>query len=102
MRSRRALGVCLGVVAAVASLGGRDARASGGGLHPLPPPVENESVIPDEKMIFSISKGQTTLYDEIEYSGSPSSFAWVLPIKGTVTVGLSADLLFSTFEQLTA
>jgi hypothetical protein len=53
-------------------------------------------------MIFSISKDQTTLYDEIEYSGSPASFAWVLPIKGTVTVGLSADILFSTMEALTA
>jgi uncharacterized protein DUF2330 len=67
-----------------------------------PPPSENESVITDEKMIFSISKDQTTLYDEIHYSGSPSSFAWVLPIKGTVTVGLSADILFETIDQLTA
>jgi hypothetical protein len=53
-------------------------------------------------MIFSISKDQTTLYDEITYSGKPSSFAWVLPIKGEVEVGLSADILFATIDQLTA
>jgi hypothetical protein len=80
------------------------ARACGGCFTPPPPPsvTEAESVITDEKMILSISMTQTTLYDEIEYSGSPSSFAWVLPIKGTVTVGLSADILFQTIGQLTA
>jgi hypothetical protein len=79
--------------------GARDARACGGCFTP---PEETESVITDEKMILSISMSQTTLYDEIEYTGSPASFAWVLPIKGTVTVGLSADVLFETLEQLTA
>jgi MYXO-CTERM domain-containing protein len=88
--------VGLGVVSAV--LGEREARACGGCI---PPPAEIESVITDEKMILSISKDQTTLYDEIEYSGAPSSFAWVLPIKGTVTVGLSADIMFSTLESAT-
>jgi hypothetical protein len=59
-------------------------------------------VITDEKMARSISMSQTTLYDEISYSGAPSSFAWVLPIKGTVTVGLSADVMFQVLNQLTA
>jgi hypothetical protein len=53
-------------------------------------------------MIYSISKDQTTLFDEIRYTGEPSSFAWVLPIRGTVTVGLSADVMFKTIETLTA
>jgi hypothetical protein len=99
MRDRSALGVCLGVLAAWAAAGERDASACGGCLQP---PVEVESVITDEKMIFSLSKDQATLFDEIHYSGSPSSFAWVLPIHGTVTVGLSADILFATIDQLTA
>jgi hypothetical protein len=103
-RRARALAPALGLAAAVAMSVGveRDALACGGCLTPPPPQGEVESVITDEKMIFSISKDQTTLYDEIEYSGAPSSFAWVLPIKGTVTVGLSADILFSTMETLTA
>ncbi len=104
VRSARILAPGLGLAAAVALsvIGEHDASACGGCLTPPPPEGEVESVITDEKMIFSISKDQTTLYDEIEYSGSPSSFAWVLPIKGTVTVGLSADILFSTMESLTA
>lgn len=52
-------------------------------------------------MIFSVSPQMTTLYDEIEYQGSPSSFAWVLPIHGPVRVGLSSDILFAAIEQVT-
>jgi hypothetical protein len=53
-------------------------------------------------MLLAVSATQSTLYDQIEYSGSPSSFAWVLPIHGTVTVGLSADVLFDSIDTLTA
>jgi len=84
----------------------RDARACGGCFvpppPPNPPPDEVDSVITDERMIFSVSETQTTLYDEINFSGTPSSFAWVLPIKGSATVGLSADILFASLDQLTA
>jgi len=52
-------------------------------------------------MILSISKEQSTLYDQIRYQGSPSSFAWVLPISGTVDVGISADVVFSAADALT-
>ena len=98
MRNRSALIAGVGVVAAMVA-GEREARACGGCI---PPPSEIETVITDEKMMYAISKDQTTLYDEITYSGSPSSFSWVLPIKGTVTVGLSADILFQTIDALTA
>jgi hypothetical protein len=104
MRKTRALGALFGLVGAtlLGGLGEREASACGGCFTPPPPPTEVESVISDEKMIFSISKDVTTLFDEITYSGSPASFAWVLPIRGTVTVGLSADIMFATMEQLTA
>ena len=106
MRHARWVGasLCLASTLAITVSGEREASACGGCFTPPPPPTvkEVESVITDEKMIFSISQDQTTLYDEIVYSGAPSSFAWVLPIKGTVTVGLSADILFATMEQLTA
>jgi hypothetical protein len=59
------------------------------------------SDITDERMLLSVSTTQTTLYDQIQYAGSPSSFAWVLPIHGTVTVGLSADVLFDSIDALT-
>jgi len=95
----RLLGALFGVVAVGSLAAERDARACGGGFLP---PTETETVTTDHRMILSISGQQTTLYDQIEYHGSPSSFAWVLPIKGTVTVGLSADILFDTLDSLTA
>jgi hypothetical protein len=102
MKRLHLLGAAFSLSAAGLSLFvARDARACGGCFTP-PPVQEAESVITDEKMILSVSTTQTTLYDQIEYSGSPASFAWVLPIKGTVKVGLSADILFQTIEQLTA
>jgi len=54
------------------------------------------------RMILSVSKDHTTLWDQISYSGEPQSFAWVLPIKGTVDIGLSSDAMFSALEQATA
>jgi hypothetical protein len=106
MRSVRRFGAWVGFVSSMAILLAQEGSASacGGCIQPAPPPAttEVESVITDEKMIFSVSQDQTTLYDEIEYSGSPADFAWVLPIKGTVTVGLSADILFQTINALTA
>ncbi len=77
----------------------RDASACGGCFHP---PTQVASDITDERMLLSVSTKQTTLYDQIRYQGNPSSFAWVLPIHGTVDVGLSADVLFASLDTLTA
>ena len=52
-------------------------------------------------MLLAVSPQQTTLYDQIRYAGNPESFAWVLPIQGTVDVGLSADVLFASIDSLT-
>jgi hypothetical protein len=90
----------LAAVAAIVVATEGDARACGGCF--TPPAMQNGSVVTDHRMIFSISEQQTTLYDEIEYSGAPDSFAWVLPIQGQVTVGLSADTLFSAFDNATS
>ena len=90
----------LGAVVTVAALsraGEREAEACGGCFHP---PNENASGITDHRMILSMSPQQTTLYDQIHFTGSPSSFAWVLPIKGAVTVGLSADSMFTTLDAV--
>jgi hypothetical protein len=53
-------------------------------------------------MILTTSQTQSALYDQIKYSGEPSEFAWILPISGTVDVGLSADSLFSGLDNLTS
>jgi hypothetical protein len=95
-RSRLALGVAT-AVSAVTFAGQRQASACGGCFQP---PNQTVSDITDERMLLSVSPGQSTLYDQIKYSGSPSSFAWVLPIHGTVTVGLSADVLFNSVDAV--
>jgi hypothetical protein len=97
-RSRLALGVAA-AVSAVSFAGQRQASACGGCFHP---PTQTVTDITDERMLLAVSATQSTLYDQIEYSGTPSSFAWVLPIHGTVTVGLSADVLFASIDTLTA
>jgi len=74
-----------------------DAQACGGCFAPQ----ENPTVVNDHRMILTVSKDKSTLYDQIKYTGSPASFAWVLPIAGTVDVGLSSDLLFSVLDQQT-
>ncbi len=81
----------------------RKASACGGCFHEAPPdPTQGVSDITDERMLLSVSQTQTTLYDQIRYTGNPASFAWVLPIKGTVDVGLSADVMFDSVDALTS
>jgi hypothetical protein len=76
----------------------RDAQACGGCFHE---PTQNGDPITDHRMIFRVTPQATTLYDEIRYAGSPQSFAWVLPIHGPVTVGLSSDIVFAALDSAT-
>jgi len=93
--------VALGLAAAVCSSVALEREASACGGCFSPPTTENPTVVTDHRMILSISQDQSTLYDQIKYSGNPASFAWVLPIVGTVDVGLSADLVFQTLDGAT-
>jgi hypothetical protein len=78
----------------------RDAAACGGTFGP--PAAPNQTIdVASHRMILSVSQTQSTLYDEVIYTGSPASFGWVLPIHGTVTVGVSSDALFAALDQLT-
>jgi len=79
-----------------------DAAACGGCFHEPPDPMQTVStVVTDHRMAFTVSKTSTTLYDQIRYMGDPSKFAWVLPISGSVEVGLSADVMFASLDALT-
>jgi hypothetical protein len=75
-----------------------DALACGGCFSP---PSEVPTVVTDHRMLLSVAKDQSTLYDQIKYSGEPSAFGWVLPISGTVEIGLSADVVFQSLDQIT-
>ena len=89
----------LGLTAGLLSLDAleAEARACGGCFTPQ----ETPTVVTDHRMIMSISQSASTLYDQIKYSGEPSSFAWVLPYQGTITVGLSSDSVFEALDQQT-
>ncbi|AKT37410.1 DUF2330 domain-containing protein [Chondromyces crocatus] len=64
--------------------------------------AQSEStLVTGHRMVLSVSQNATTLWDQFSYTGDPVSFAWVLPIKGVVEVGLSSDALFQTLEALT-
>jgi hypothetical protein len=92
-----ALGCALGIGVGIVTE--REVAACGGCFHP---PTQVATDITDERMLLAVSPAQSTLYDQIQYSGNPTSFAWVLPIHGTVDVGLSADVLFDSIDVLTA
>lgn len=96
---RTALVLSLSLALAATLVAENEASACGGCVVP---PNQTASDITDERMLLAVSQTQSTLYDQIRYQGSPESFAWVLPIQGTVDVGLSADILFGSVDRLTA
>jgi hypothetical protein len=53
-------------------------------------------------MAFSVSPQQTVLWDQIQYSGSPSDFAWVLPVRAGAQIQLSHDAFFEALDALTS
>src|SRR5687767_13059551 len=101
MKPAQLVRVCLlatGLFAASSSLTARPADACGGCLVPQ----GERTLVSAHRMAMSISPVETTLWDQIEYDGDPSEFAWVLPIQSQVEVGLSSDLLFAQLGSMTA
>src|SRR5262245_43728399 len=99
---KRLLGIA--GLAAVAFLVDRPAHACGGCFHGPPPPqqsTETESVVTDHRMVFSVSKTQTVLWDQIRYTGEPGEFAWVLPVRAGARVELSHDAFIAALEAST-
>jgi uncharacterized protein DUF2330 len=81
----------------VPNIGERVAHACGGCFSP----PENPTVVTDHRMVLTVARDQTTLYDQIRYQGDPKAFAWVLPIAGVAKVGLSSNVLFQSLDQFT-
>jgi hypothetical protein len=82
---------------ALTTAAARPARACGGCFHP---PTE-VTVVTDHRMAFSVSTQQTVLWDQIEYSGNPSDFSWVLPVKSGTVVQASNDAWFEALDAMT-
>ncbi|HEY3235001.1 MAG TPA: DUF2330 domain-containing protein [Polyangiaceae bacterium] len=77
------------------------ARACGGCFHP-PPQTSTPSVVTGHRMAFAVSATRTVLWDQIQYSGSPSDFAWVLPVRAGAYLETSTDAWFEALEAVTA
>ena len=58
--------------------------------------------VTSHRMALSVSADHTSLWDQVEFTGDASDFAWVLPIHGEVEVGVSSDLFFTELENDTS
>src|SRR5499427_2104753 len=68
---------------------------------PPPPPPEVDTVVTGHRMAFSISTTQSVLWDQIRYSGNPSEFAWVLPVRSGARIEMSQDAWIAALEAST-
>jgi len=88
----------VGLIGALASFAGERSAAACGGCFAPPGP---STQVTAHRMAFALSSKRTILWDQIQYVGNPSSFGWVLPIRGAVDVGVSSDELFQRLETYT-
>ncbi|HLK39197.1 MAG TPA: DUF2330 domain-containing protein [Polyangiaceae bacterium] len=79
----------------------RPAEACGGCFNIKSAGTES-TVVTDHRMAFSVSPAQTVLWDQIEYSGNPREFSWVLPVRSGAVVQLSRDEWFASLDALTS
>jgi hypothetical protein len=77
----------------------RDASACGGCFHPQA--ETSVSVITDHRMAFKISTDETVLWDQVRYSGDPTEFAWVLPVRAGAKIELSRDEWIASLDATT-
>lgn len=74
------------------------AQACGGCFAPPEPPT----VVSGHRMVMSISQTQSVLWDQIQYSGDPQEFAWVLPVKPGARIEAGTAAFFEILESQTA
>ncbi|MBP6834409.1 MAG: DUF2330 domain-containing protein [Deltaproteobacteria bacterium] len=101
MRVQWWIGVTLGMAAQFVAV---DAAACGGCFGPPPPTPRDVQVVTDHRMVLSLSSTQTTLWDQFQYSGRPSEFSWILPIRYTagLRIAIADDGFLSYVNDITA
>jgi hypothetical protein len=82
-------------------LASADARACGGCFHGPAFAGPESTVVVGHRMAVSVSSTQTVLWDQIQYSGSPTEFAWVLPVRPGARLELGSDAWFDTLDAAT-
>ncbi|WP_437274845.1 DUF2330 domain-containing protein [Sorangium sp. So ce375] len=76
----------------------REALACGGCFAP---PTQT-TVVNAHRMVLSLSPVQSVLWDQIQYAGDPSEFAWVLPVKPGAFLEVGSDAWFETLDAATS
>jgi hypothetical protein len=66
------------------------------------PVIGQPAPVTAHRMAVALSPIETTLWDQIEYSGDPEDFVWVLPIAGTSRVELADNGFFEALTEATA
>src|SRR4051812_14796760 len=74
----------------------RQVKACGGCF--IPPLTNMSTVVTGHRMAFAFSSTRTVLWDQIQYSGSPADFSWVLPVKGEAVIEAAEDAWFEALE----
>ena len=77
-----------------------EAHACGGCF--IPPAQTESTVVTAHRMAVSVSSERSILWDQIEYSGNPAEFAWVLPVKQGAVIETGSDAFFESLEVATA
>lgn len=79
-----------------------DASACGGCFHLEQGTQGESSVVLSHRMAVAVSTDHTVLWDQIQFAGEPSDFAWVLPIKPGARLDLASDAFFETLDAATS
>ena len=74
-----------------------EARAAGGVFTTMADAATTH--VTEHRVVLSLSDQQTSLWDDLSFTGQPSDFAWVMPVKGSAVVAESAYYLFSALNQ---
>jgi hypothetical protein len=93
-------GLTLSIAAAAATVAApSDALACGGCFAP-PGAVQT---VTDHRMVLAVSSTQTTLWDQFSYSGRPSDFSWILPVRNgpDVRIDLADDRFMQVLDNIT-
>jgi hypothetical protein len=83
---------CLALLAPASS------QACGGCFHG---PEAVAGVVTGHRMAFAVSPERTVLWDQIQYSGEPEDFSWVLPVLPGAYLEPSTDAWFESLEAAT-
>lgn len=89
------LSACALLLAAL--LAPSDAHACGGCFH-VPNPTGTVSVVAAHRMAFLSSPSESVLWDQVQFTGNPADFVWVLPVMGNPAVEVGDNGFFESLE----